>query len=122
VIEQSLNLFKTGVVQRKRVETFKAVKKGTADPDFPYTTPRIHACVFDPKLGDLVRLDVDFKGYIDELSNIYDLYSVGDEDEENIVAPKELPVEATEKVVVTELPLPWWQKVLAMADVKLYTS
>lgn len=50
VIEQCINLFKTGVVQRRRVETFKEGR--------PYTVPRIHACVFDPKTGDLNRLEV----------------------------------------------------------------
>lgn len=50
VIEQCINLCKTGVVQRRRVETFKA--------GHPYTTPRIHACVFDPKTGLLEKLDV----------------------------------------------------------------
>jgi carbonic anhydrase len=52
VIEQSLNLFKTGVIQRRRVETFKSGQE--------YTTPRIHACVFDPKTGVLERLSVSF--------------------------------------------------------------
>ena len=50
VIEQCLNLFKTGVVQRRRVQTFKEGSE--------YTTPRIHACVFDPKTGDLTKLPV----------------------------------------------------------------
>ena len=50
VIEQCLNLFKTGVVQRRRVQTFKEGNE--------YTTPRIHACVFDPKTGDLTKLPV----------------------------------------------------------------
>jgi carbonic anhydrase len=50
VIEQCINLCKTGAVQRRRVETFKA--------GHPYTTPRIHACVFDPHTGLLEKLDV----------------------------------------------------------------
>jgi carbonic anhydrase len=53
VVEQCINLFKTGVVQRRRVETFKEGR--------PYTVPRIHACVFDPKTGDLNRLEVRFQ-------------------------------------------------------------
>jgi len=72
VIEQCINLFKTGVVQRKRVATYKEGK--------PYTTPRIHACFFDPKVGKLERLQVDFKEYIDSLHEIYDLYTVEDDD------------------------------------------
>jgi carbonic anhydrase len=72
VVEQCINLFKTGVIQRRRVETFVSGQ--------PYTTPRIHACVFDPSTGDLKRLDVDFHKYISELHDIYDLY-IMDEDE-----------------------------------------
>lgn len=68
VIEQCINLFKTGVIQRRRVETYEAGQ--------PYTTPRIHACVFDPKTGDLNKLDVDFREVIEDLHSIYDLYSV----------------------------------------------
>mmetsp|Transcript_5739 Transcript_5739/g.10158 ORF Transcript_5739/g.10158 Transcript_5739/m.10158 type:complete len:414 (-) Transcript_5739:29-1270(-) len=73
VVEQCINLFKTGAVQRRRVETYTSRKQ-------PYSTPRIHACVFDPKVGKLVRLEVDFLKYITDLHNIYDLYSVDDEE------------------------------------------
>jgi len=45
VIEQCINLFKTGVVQRMRVQTYKENQA--------YTTPRIHACAFDPNTGEL---------------------------------------------------------------------
>jgi carbonic anhydrase len=69
VIEQCINLFKTGVVQRKRVETYASDK-------FSTTQPRIHAVVFDPKTGKLNQLKVDFSEYIDELHGIYDLYEV----------------------------------------------
>ena len=40
-IEQAFAVFKTGVVQRRRVQTYGA-------EDEPYTQPRIHAVVFDP--------------------------------------------------------------------------
>jgi carbonic anhydrase len=50
VIEQCLNLFKTGVVQKRRVATYKEGGE--------YTTPQIHACVFDPNTGDMKRLMV----------------------------------------------------------------
>jgi carbonic anhydrase len=50
VIEQCLNLFKTGVVQKKRVDTYKEGGE--------YTTPQIHACVFDPSTGDMKKLPV----------------------------------------------------------------
>jgi hypothetical protein len=72
VVEQCINLFKTGVVQRQRVETWKDRKNGIADID--YITPRIHACVFDPKSGDLRKLRVDFRRFIEDLHGIYDLY------------------------------------------------
>lgn len=71
VIEQCLNLFKTGVVQRRRVQTFKEGNE--------YTTPRIHACVFDPKTGDLTKLPVNFWDYMEDLREIYDLYSANEE-------------------------------------------
>jgi carbonic anhydrase len=54
VIEQCLNLFKTGVVQKHRVDTYK---------EGEYTTPQIHACVFDPKTGDMKRLMVSNSMY-----------------------------------------------------------
>lgn len=50
VIEQCINLFKTGKVQRRRVKTYMEGRT--------YATPRIHACVFDPRTGDLRRLQV----------------------------------------------------------------
>jgi len=67
VVEQCINLFKTGVVQKRRVETF-------LDESSPQTCPRIHACVFDPNDGSLTQLKVDFQKYMDELHEIYDLY------------------------------------------------
>jgi carbonic anhydrase len=53
VIEQCTNLFKTGAVQRRRLDTYKEGEE--------YTSPQIHACVFDPKIGDLKRLVVSNK-------------------------------------------------------------
>jgi carbonic anhydrase len=72
VVEQCINLFKTGAVQRRRVATYKEGQ--------PYTTPRIHACVFDPQTGGLKRLDFDFYQCIDELHDIYDLYTIDDKE------------------------------------------
>lgn len=65
VTEQCLTLYKTAVVQRKRKETSET---------HPFTYPRIHAMVFDPKVGILKKLPVDFKQTTDDLSHIYDLY------------------------------------------------
>lgn len=121
VIEQCLNLFKTGAVQRRRVTTY--MEGGE------YTTPRIHACVFDPNTGDMkrlvvsnkkrarqsqentntntnryshatffcfaiiycLRMQVNFKEFIDDLHDIYDLYTLGDENviEDKPHAPQE---------------------------------
>ena len=50
VIEQCVNLYKTGSVQRRFM-----------DKTLPYNSPRIHACVFDPKDGILRPLDVDLR-------------------------------------------------------------
>jgi carbonic anhydrase len=69
VVEQCLNLFKTGAVQKKRVETFK-------NNALEYSYPRIHACVFDPKDGILRELDVNFGKYLDQYGDIYNLYKV----------------------------------------------
>jgi hypothetical protein len=75
VIEQCLNLFKTGVVQQRRVATYQEnMATGYAD----YSTPRIHACVFDPRVGDLIRLRVDFRSAIADLGGIYNLYHLPD--------------------------------------------
>jgi hypothetical protein len=118
VIEQCINLFKTGVVQRRRVQAYKEYlalrdsdegQASTAEVA-PYTMPRIHATVFDVKTGDLIRLDVsffilgisirvwfvqsihfslflclqvDFKEYMNELHDIYDLYTL---EEDAVVA------------------------------------
>jgi len=64
VIEQCLNLYKTGDVQRKRAES---AGSGVA-------FPRIHAMVFSPADGILRKLDVNFKAYMAKYKNIYGLY------------------------------------------------
>jgi carbonic anhydrase len=76
VMEQSFNLFKSGAVQKRRIQTYKEKSEKQ-----PYTTPRIHACVFDPKTGVLNHLkDVNMQHYIEDFRSIYDLYTVEDED------------------------------------------
>jgi carbonic anhydrase len=65
VIEQCLNVYKTAVVQRKRKEC--AI---SGDAAFP----RIHAMVFDPKVGILHKLPVNFKKVLADFKNIYNLY------------------------------------------------
>jgi len=72
VVEQCLNLVKTGVVQRKCVSTHQ-------DEDKPFATPRIHACVYDEESGELKRLKIEFGEAIDELGDMYDLINDYDE-------------------------------------------
>eukprot|EP01059_Diplonema_ambulator_P018623 TRINITY_DN310_c0_g1_i5.p1 TRINITY_DN310_c0_g1~~TRINITY_DN310_c0_g1_i5.p1 ORF type:complete len:246 (+),score=78.98 TRINITY_DN310_c0_g1_i5:55-792(+) len=70
VIEQCLNIFKTAVVQSKRLETSKMPAE---DREYEFVTPRIHACVFDPADGILKKLDVNIKNEVSGLRHIYDL-------------------------------------------------
>ena len=72
VVEQCLELFKTGVVQRKRCKTY-------CDGDAPYTQPRIHAVVFDPATGALKELKINWKDTLSELGSIYNMYEPKDD-------------------------------------------
>jgi len=75
VVEQCLNLYKTGVVQRRRNEVREEMKK--ANPhvkiDQDDIFPRIHGLVFNPADGILKKLPVDFKKRIGSLDHIYGL-------------------------------------------------
>ena len=66
VIEQCLNLYKTGAIQQKRMDCHK---RGDS-----VAYPRIHAMVFDPKVGLLRKLPVNFKKTISQFKEIYDMY------------------------------------------------
>ena len=68
VIEQCINIFKTGTVQRRRLETFQG--------EHPYTQPRIHAMVYDPADGRLHRMPIDWDETLDELGSIYQFRDV----------------------------------------------
>ena len=72
VVEQCLNLYKTGVVHRKRVKTYQ-------DKDSAFAYPRIHAFCFDPGDGLLNKLRINFKRQIESYKHIYDLYEIPDE-------------------------------------------
>eukprot|EP00605_Chrysophyceae_sp_TOSAG23-4_P001798 GSChrysophyteH1.ASY1.ANO1.1987.1 assembled CDS len=63
-IEQCLNIFKTGSVQRRRKQ--------------PFSEPVVHAMVYDPHTGKLKKLQVDFKEYMRTYSDVFNLYSVQD--------------------------------------------
>jgi carbonic anhydrase len=69
VVEQCLNLYKTSVVQKKRLETH-------ADDSHAFAFPRIHGLVFDPGTGVLQKLPIDFRDKINKLRNMYDLFNV----------------------------------------------
>jgi hypothetical protein len=101
VIEQCINLFKTGahllpfllalcfivqalrcftvtgVIQRKRIQTRSELlasgKKADELGDEVY--PRIHGMVFNPADGVLKRLPVNFSRRVGSLDHIYGLYA-----------------------------------------------
>ena len=51
VIEQCMNIYKTSIVQRRRLDTY-------FDPEAIMSTPKIHPIVFDPKEGHIKSLKV----------------------------------------------------------------
>ena len=67
VMEQCLNLFKTSVVQEKRLKTYQ-------NESIPHSYPKIHGVTFDPANGLLKRLPLDFKATIRDIKHVYDLY------------------------------------------------
>lgn len=72
VIEQCLNIFKTAVVQKRRVETHKMI--GQPGSRITFAEPRVHALVYEPTTGEAIKLPVDFITYMKDLRNVYDLY------------------------------------------------
>ena len=71
VVEQCMNLYKTSVVQKKRLQTH-------TDDKYPFAFPRIHGLVFDPANGILKKLPIDFRSKINELRHMYDLFELED--------------------------------------------
>jgi carbonic anhydrase len=67
VIEQCVNVYKTGIVQRKRLQN-----RSSGDKDL-VNAPRIHGLVFDTSNGILQRLEVDYSR-VGSLDSIYGLY------------------------------------------------
>eukprot|EP00440_Ansanella_granifera_P045771 gb/GFBE01049582.1/.p1 GENE.gb/GFBE01049582.1/~~gb/GFBE01049582.1/.p1 ORF type:complete len:282 (+),score=59.61 gb/GFBE01049582.1/:1-846(+) len=76
VIEQAINLYKTRIVQQRRVETYKEIE------EYGFVQPKIHPVVYDPGTGKLERLDVEMQDYLRELRDIYNLYTVAEDDED----------------------------------------
>ena len=75
VVEQCLNLYKTGVVQRNRNqcrEKLKAQNPG-ARIEHEELTPRIHGLVFNPADGILKCIPIDFNKRVGSLDHIYGL-------------------------------------------------
>ena len=73
VIEQCLNVFKTAVVQRRRVETYEAAR--VPGSLYTFSEPVVHAFVYEPTTGQAKKLEVDFRKYLKELADVYDLYN-----------------------------------------------
>jgi carbonic anhydrase len=67
VVEQCLNLYKTSVVQKARLET-------SSDPNDSGLRPRIHGLVFDPATGKLSKIPIDFRKTVDELHDQFALF------------------------------------------------
>uniref|UniRef100_A0A7S3PLP3 Carbonic anhydrase n=1 Tax=Aplanochytrium stocchinoi TaxID=215587 RepID=A0A7S3PLP3_9STRA len=69
VMEQCLNIFKSACVQRRRLRTY-------VQDHEEFALPRVHGLVFDPAVGILKKLPLNFKREIEEYREIYDLYQV----------------------------------------------
>eukprot|EP00931_Biecheleriopsis_adriatica_P009956 TRINITY_DN111049_c0_g1_i1.p1 TRINITY_DN111049_c0_g1~~TRINITY_DN111049_c0_g1_i1.p1 ORF type:complete len:294 (+),score=54.99 TRINITY_DN111049_c0_g1_i1:28-882(+) len=78
VVEQAINLYKTRIVQQRRVETYTNIE------EFGFVQPKIHPCVYDPGSGRLERMDVEMQDYLSELKDIYNLYTVDADEEEEL--------------------------------------
>jgi carbonic anhydrase len=92
VVEQCVNLYKTGIVQKQRSLT-------AADPECKFAAPVIHACVFDPKNGILKQLDINFDEYLADIRDVYEMYSPPiDEKAINLPKDGDAPEVATDKL------------------------
>ena len=58
-----MNLFKTAVIQRRRVETGTLLRSNEGK-DITFIEPRIHALVYEPTTGECKKLNVDFSKYL----------------------------------------------------------
>jgi carbonic anhydrase len=65
-------------VQQRRKETLMGGE--------PFALQQVHAMVFDPKTGELKRLEVDFSEYEEEMSKIYGMYQLSEADKAFIAA------------------------------------
>lgn len=67
VIEQCVNVFKTGIVQQTRLANVQ-------DPAIGHAFPRIHPLVFDPRDGKVTKLDVNWESIVPALRDVYNLF------------------------------------------------
>jgi carbonic anhydrase len=83
VVEQCLNVFKTGIVQRKRNKARKVLIDAGKNPKKHEDEifPRIHGLVFNPQTGKVKYIPVDFKHRVGSLDHIYGLYDMPTRDE-----------------------------------------
>jgi hypothetical protein len=68
-IEQCINIFKIGLVQRHQAK---------------YGFPRIHGLVYNLGSGELNELDINFKEYIKKYSSVYKLHSFDSPDPDSL--------------------------------------
>lgn len=66
---RALNVYKSAVVQRRRVYTH--LREG-------FATPKVHACVFDIATGELNEIDWKADEDLTYLRDEYDLYTAND--------------------------------------------
>ncbi len=94
-VEQCLNIFKTAAVQRQRVAShLESQKPGSK---IKFAAPAVHAFVYDPDTGGLKKLAVDFKTYMRQYSDVFNLYRVnsGDHKSESPILDEDM--EGTEE-------------------------
>jgi len=65
VIEQCINVFKMGFVQRAR--------RNSRVDGLPYMLPQIHGLVYDPSTGYLTELDIQLREKAKEYGKVYDV-------------------------------------------------
>jgi carbonic anhydrase len=71
VQEQCLNVYKTSIVQRRRLQTFK----DSGSMDEVNKVPQVHGMVFDPATGILKKLPIDFPKILESgINDTYDLF------------------------------------------------
>ena len=75
VVEQCLNLYKTGAIQRRRNQVREELKAANPGKKIPQEDlyPRIHGLVFNPADGILKTLPVDFQKRVGSLDHIYSM-------------------------------------------------